>query len=273
MRFEHNDLLSEASLTPRASVAYKLGKKAQFSAAYGEFRQAPAQSVLKFHPSIESERATHYLLNYQYSHDKQTFRVEAYEKAYDDLLRYDSPTDGNFTNDGYGYARGLDIFWRDGKTLKNLEYWVSYSFIDTERKYRDFREKATPGFVADHNLSVVTKYWINSLRSQLGVTYSFASGRPFDNPNKDGFMESRTPAFNNVSLGWAYLLDAQKILYFSASNVFNTANVFGYDYAQTAGDDGRFERQSITPTADRFFFIGFFWTISDDKKTNQLNQL
>ena len=277
LRLDHNTLLDETVVSPRLSMAYKLNKKAQFSAAYGAFRQAPGTVYLKFDPyDFTSERASHYLVNYQYSHDRQTLRLEAYQKMYANLLRYDTPVpapESQFRQDGSGYARGLDVFWRDGKSVRNVEYWVSYSFIDTQRRYRNFPEQATPGFVADHTLSVVTKYWINSLRSQVGLTHTFASGRPYTNPNRDGFMNSRTPAFNNLSLSWAYLLDAQKILYFSASNVLNNANVFGYEYADSPDANGRFARRDIIPTADRFFFVGFFWTISSDKKANQLRNL
>jgi hypothetical protein len=70
------------------------------------------------------------------------------------------------------------MFWRDGKTIKNLEYWLSYSYIDTKRDYKNFPTTATPSFVADHSLSLVTKYFITDWRSQIGFTNSFSSGRP-----------------------------------------------------------------------------------------------
>jgi hypothetical protein len=86
-------------------------------------------------------------------------------------------------------------------------------------------------------------------------------------------MNGKTKNFNNLSFNWAYLLTQQKILYFSVSNVLGTQNVFGYDYANTPNANGIYERKEIIPTADRFFFVGFFWTISDNKKDNQLNNL
>jgi hypothetical protein len=49
--------------------------------------------------------------------------------------------------------------------------------------------------------------------------------------------------------------------------------VFGYEYANQPNSNGYYNRREIIPTADRFFFIGFFWTISDNKKDNQLNNL
>jgi membrane-bound inhibitor of C-type lysozyme len=277
-RAAHNDLLNETAFSPRVSVACKISKKGQFSLAYGDFRQAPKQDYLKFarYDHFDNEKATHYIFNYQYSNEKQTLRAEAYYKQYDNLVKYNSDMpqfDSDFSNSGSGYAKGLDIFWRDGRTVKNLEYWVSYSYIDSERNYRNFPVQATPGFVADHNLSIVTKYWISDIRSQIGFTNTFSSGRPYDNPNESGFMASRTKSYNNLSFSWAYLLGPQKILYFSMSNVLGAQNVFGYEYASTPGTDGDFQRKAITPAADRFFFVGFFWTISDDKKSNQLDNL
>jgi len=87
------------------------------------------------------------------------------------------------------------------------------------------------------------------------------------------FMNGKTKAYNNLSFNWAYLLTDQKILYFSVSNVLGAKNVYGYDYANTLNDHGTFDRKAVVPTAERFFFVGFFWTISQDKKSNQLKNL
>ncbi len=276
IRASHNQLTDEDVVSPRASVAYKISKHGQFSFAYGDFSQLPKADYLKFSDfhQFDSEKASHYILNYQYNKDKKTFRAEAYLKEYRDLVKYSGTGDDiAYSNDGEGYAKGIDIFWRDGRSVKNLEYWVSYSYIDTKRDYRDFPTSVTPSFVASHSLSVVTKYFINEWRSQVGFTNSFSSGRPFNDPNQVAFMASRTKSYNSLSFNWAYLLSAQKILYFSVSNVLGAHNVFGYEYSNTPNAVGNFDRRAITPTADRFFFVGFFWTISDDKQSNQLNNL
>lgn len=276
LRVAHNDLLNVTAVSPRASIAYKVSKASQFSLAYGEFEQAPRQDYLKYNTNFINEKASHYILNYQYNSNKRTFRSEIYFKDYTNLVKYDTAGafyNSNYSNDGYGYAKGLDIFWRDGKTIKNLEYWISYSYIDTQRDYKNYESKVTPSFVANHNLSVVTKYWINEWKSQIGFAHSFNSGRPYDNPNEVAFMNGKTKVYNNLSFNWAYLLSPQKILYFSVNNVLGTQNVFGYEYANSPDSNGIYNRREITPTADRFFFLGFFWTISENKKDNQLNNL
>ncbi len=275
VRASDNDFLKESNISPRASLAYKTGKNSQFSVAYGDFVQAPRQEYLKYSNQFETEKTAHYILNYQYNKSGQTFRAEAYYKKYNDLVKFDTlgaQFDSNFNNNGNGYAKGLDLFWRDNNNIKNLEYWISYSYIDTERNYRNFPKQVTPSFVADHTLSVVTKYWISDWKSQIGLTHSFGSGRPYDNPNESQFMNSKTKAYNNLSLSWAYLLSQQKILYFSISNVLGTQNIFGYEYSKTPVN-GVYNSKPIVPTADRFFFVGFFWTISNDKNDNQLKNL
>lgn len=278
VRAANNALLNETAISPRISFAYKMAKNSQFSFAYGDFTQTPNADYVKYsrYHQFESEKASHYILNYQYNKNGKTFRAETYFKDYRNLVKFDTETamfNSNYSNNGSGYAKGLDLFWRDGKTIKNLEYWISYSYIDTERDYRNFPAQVTPNFVADHTLSIVTKYWISDLKSQVGFTHSFSTGRPYHNPNETQFMNGKTKAFNNLSFNWAYLLSPQKILYFSVSNVLAIQNVFGYEYANKPNDVGLFNRKEIIPTADRFFFIGFFWTISNDKKDNQLLNL
>lgn len=276
VRAVNNDLLDETSISPRTSIAYKVSKSSQFSFAYGEFEQAPRQDYLKFNSDFSNERASHYILNYQYNEGKRTFRTEVYFKDYQDLVKYDTQTaqfDSNYNNNGFGFAKGMDVFWRDNQSVKNLEYWVSYSYIDTKRDYKNYEAEVTPSFVAKNNFSIVTKYWIDDWKSSVGLSYSFNSGRPYDDPNEMDFMNGKTKNYNNVSMSWAYLLSQQKILFISISNILGTENVFGYEYANSPDSNGVFQRKAIIPTADRFFFVGFFWTISDNKKDNQLNNL
>jgi membrane-bound inhibitor of C-type lysozyme len=276
LRASNNDYIHENTISPRASLAYKVSKNSQFAFAYGDFEQAPRQEYLKYSNQFETEKASHYILNYQYTKNSKTLRAELYYKGYTDLVKYDTERaqlNSQFSNAGSGYAKGLDVFWRDGNSIKNLEYWISYSYIDTKRDYQNYTATVTPSFVASHSLSVVTKYWISDWKSQVGFTHQFSTGRPYNNPNETAFMNGKTKNFNNLSFNWAYLLTQQKILYFSVSNVLGTQNVFGYDYANTPNANGIYERKEIIPTADRFFFVGFFWTISDNKKDNQLNNL
>ena len=276
VRGVHNSLLDYTRVSPRASFAYKTSSKSQISLAYGDFYQAPQQNVLKFNNTLDPEKSSHYIINYLYQHDRRTLRLEGYYKSYEDLVKFDSELpefNSLYSNEGDGYAAGVDLFWRDNKSIKNLEYWVSYSYLNTERNYRNFPNRATPNFAAEHNLSLVTKYWITDWKSLLSMTYNFNSGRPYNDPNQGVFQNQKTRTFNSLNFSWAYLLSQQKILYFSVSNALGFNNVFNYQYSNTPDVNGNFARRGIRPTADRFFVVGFFWTISDNKNDNQLDNL
>lgn len=276
IRTEESSLLHSNTISPRVAIAYKNAVHSQFSFAYGQFYQTPQQNYIRYSNTLDQEKATHYILNYQYLDDGKTFRAEGYYKGYKSLIKYDTDFLSNtttFNNDGKGYATGLDLFWRDNKGIKNLDYWLSYSFLDTERDYQNFSELATPSFAPKHSFSAVAKYWVEGIRSQVGLSYSYGSGRTYFNPNNDNFMKDITKPYHNLSANLAYLISPQKILYLSISNVPGFKNVNGYQYASSPNSQGVYNRRAILPANDRFFFVGFFWTISSDKKSNQLQNL
>jgi outer membrane cobalamin receptor len=276
LRADYSSIFSTMDVAPRGAIAYKSSENGQFSLAYGNFFQNPNSSILKFEQDLRAEQTSHYILNYQYVNKGKIFRAEAYRKDYDNLVKFDtdfSSFESNFNSSGVGYAQGLDLFWRDNTGIKNLDYWVSYSFLDTERDFRNFQNAAQPNFATKHNLSIVGKYWVDRWKSQLGISYVFSSGRPYTDPNTTAFLSERTKPFNNLSFNWAYLLSPQKILYFSVNNVLGFNNINGYQYANTPDINGQFDKRALKPAADQFFFVGFFWTISEDGKDNQLNNL
>ena len=276
IRAEYGELFNEFTISPRASLAYKTSEKSQVSLAYGNFFQNPNSNVLRFADNLQAQQTAHYILNYQLNSEGRIFRTELFYKDYNNLVRYDTNLisfDTQFSSDGFGFARGVDLFWRDNKSFNNLDYWISYSFLDSERLFRNFPIQARPNFANQHNLSVVGKYWIDKWKSQVGLSYSFGSGRTFTNPNEEGFLNQNTRAFNSLSLNWAYLVSPQKILYFSVNNAFGFRNVNGFQFANTRNANGVFESRALRPAADQFFFVGFFWTISENGTDNQLDNL
>ncbi|PWI30244.1 TonB-dependent receptor [Flavobacteriaceae bacterium LYZ1037] len=276
LRMEYSELFEQLTLSPRLSLAYKTSAKSQVSLAYGNFFQNPNNNILKFEQDLNAQKTAHYILNYQLNNDGQIFRAEAFYKDYKHLIKYDTEYadfNSNYNNSGSAYATGIDLFWRDSKSIKNLDYWVSYSFLDSERDYNNYPIEATPNFVNTHNLSLVTKYWIENWRSQFGMSYSFASGRTYTNPNMAGFLNQKTKSYNSLSVNWAYLISPQKILYLSVNNVLGIKNVNGYQYADTPDSNGNYASRTLRPAADQFFFVGFFWTISEKGTDNQLKNL
>ncbi|WKN41251.1 TonB-dependent receptor [Tunicatimonas pelagia] len=270
---KHTDIWNAS---PRASLAYKTGKDSQVSLSYGTFNQSSQPDYRLINADLTDERAAHYIANYQITQTGRTFRAEVYHKQYQQLTKFDPAQPGNplaYNNQGEGYARGLDIFWRDRQSVNNLDYWVSYSLLDTERNYQDFPTAAVPTFASKHNFSAVGKYFMTNWRTQLGAAYSFASGRPYFNPEQPEFHADRTKAFHSLSVNAAWLIRQHIILYAAATNVLGRDNVFGYNYASQPNESGSYHRVPVRPTAPRFFFVGLFITLSKDKMKNQLDTL
>ncbi|MDF9798763.1 hypothetical protein OKW21_004026 [Catalinimonas alkaloidigena] len=276
LRYTYSGTQDQYALSPRFSMAYKTSKDSQLSWAYGQYYQQAITQWLLQKPELEAARADHYILNYQLVRQGKTFRIEAYHKQYDQLIKFETDPSGkpvDLNNEGKGYARGLDIFWRDRKSIPNGDYWISYSLLDTERDYLNYPQAAMPGFASRHNFSAVYKHFIPEVRTQFGGSYQWASSRSYHDPNQEEFQSGRTPSYHNLSLNAAFLYKQNIIFYASMSNVLGTRNIFGYEYAEQADMSGKFAREAIVPPAPRFFFMGVFITLSKDQQANQLDQL
>ncbi|MEP2936685.1 MAG: TonB-dependent receptor [Gilvibacter sp.] len=271
LRSEYSSGLNTTKLLPRASFAVRINRPSQLSFAYGIFSQVPEYQYVKFTDQLDTELAAHYILNYQYKKDNRVFRVEGFYKDYSDLIRFDiqnDPSPANYSNTGTGFARGFDVFYRDGQSIKHGDFWVSYSFLDTEKLYQDFPVAATPRFFSKHNLSVVYKQWIPSIKSHVGFSYTYASGRPFVDPNKPDrlYLSDLTKSFNDLSLNYSYDLSRfTKIpvtLYASVTNVLGNDNIFGYRSAFN-NTNNNFDLIPVRQQADRFYLLALFISLDN----------
>ena len=257
LRAEYSSLLKKAETMPRLSAAVKTSKKSQLSMAFGTFRQNPGDDYLKFQDALIPEKAAHSILTYQFKNDTKTLRIEAYYKKYADLVKFIDEYSfeaGNYSNAGSGYSRGFDVFWRNQKTFGKSDYWISYSWNDSKRNYRNFPGEVTPPYVSAHNLSLVYKKFFPKLNSFVSGNYSFASGRPYFNPNNSDFLSDFTKCYNDVSIGFThilYLFNKQTVLHAIVNNILGFENIFGYNYSETPNSNGVFEASPITPPNKR----------------------
>ncbi len=275
-RYEYLTDKKQHFIDPRVSLAYKTGEHEQVSVAFGTFHQTPYQEYYRVNPRLDQEKASHIILNFQHSVNNKTFRVEAYRKVYDNLVKISKGPEyesSSYSNNGSGYANGIEFFWRDASSVENLDYWLSYSFIDSEKNYLSHPYRATPSTISKHTFSLVLKYFITKLRSQLGVTFSASSGRPYDNPDKEGFNESMTKPYVDLGVNWSFLLKPNIIIHGSVSNVTGSRQVFGYNFSNVVDPSGNHNYVVVEPPAKRFFFLGCFISLSKDKQANILNNL
>ena len=279
LRAEYTSVISRFNIAPRLSLAQKTGQYSQVSLAAGRFYQTPEKEYLYLNKNLDYEFADHLILNYQRIKNDRTFRIEAFTKNYGQLILENTkvfdptpfrfPT-GQLNNSGKGYANGFDVFFRDKKTIKNADVWLTYSFLDTERKFRNYTTQATPMFASKHNFSAVYKQFFPKIGLNLGATYTYTAGRPVYEYASDFQNPEMTTSFQNVSLITSYIKQINNhfvVFYVSLDNVLGRKNFFGYRYSQ----DGK-QRFPVVPVTYRTLFFGVSWSIGKlDRKPKEAN--
>ncbi len=273
-RLEHSSLINKTNIAPRISLAYKVAKNAQVSAAYGIFYQKPENQQLIYTTNLAYTKATHYIINYQKTANDRIFRVEVFYKKYEDLIK----TYPLYNNNGTGFAKGIEFFWRDKKTIKDFDYWISYSYLDTKRDYLNYPFELQPNFAAKHTASIVTKRFVTKWKTGFNFTYSYATGRPYYNliQSTDKYLiadEGKTKDFHNMGFSVNYLPNLGKqnaktfiVLFASVTNVLGANQVYGYNYSYNG-----LNKEPIEPPAKRFYFIGCFLSWGIDRSQDAIN--
>jgi hypothetical protein len=283
VRTEHSELLDKWNVAPRASLAYQLTKNSSAGFAYGIFYQNPERKYLPTSSLLNFSKATHYILQYQVLTGLQTLRMELFYKNYDDLYKTGYTVTGReaaVANTGSGYAKGFEVFWRDKKTIKNVDYWISYSYLDTKRDFLNFPSLIQPSFAAKHTAAFVFKKFILPWKTQFNLSYNFATGRPYyriayDNgQNKNVFTDmGKTINYNSCSFSVNYLPTIGRkdtknfaVWVLGINNVFGQNQVYTYNYS----NDGS-RKEAVTPPSKRFVFIGCFLSFGTDRTQDAIN--
>jgi vitamin B12 transporter len=280
-RAEHSALLNKINVAPRASIAYVLKDKSQLSLAYGIFYQNPERRYLPTPSNINFMQSQQYILQYLKTAKGRVFRTEVFYKNYTNLIKTANNSFGQtkaINNDGFGAAKGVELFYRDKTTIKGLDYWISYSFLDTKRNFLNYPIAVQPTFAARHNGSLVVKKFYNSILTGFNISYTYSEGRPYFNPNQPAskFLNDKTKDFHTVSFSCNYLpklkiKDAFGVIVLSVNNVFGFDQVYGYNYSNVPVN-GAYARSAVTPPSKRFYFIGFFLNFGVDNRDDIINK-
>ena len=277
-RAEYSSLLKDFTLAPRVSLAYRFDDGGQVSLAYGMFYQKPSNYFLVQNPDLNNMRADHYILNYQKKISNRIFRIEGYYKKYHNLVTVDPLP----SNKGTGYAKGIELFFRDKRTFKNLDYWVSYTYLDTKRQYMNYPTELEPSYTTPHTLAIALKQFFPALGLSANVSYSLATGRPYYDLKQGSEgktiiqAQGTTQANNAVNVHLAYLFTMfpkSKNRDFSGvaigvNNLFGSKQVFGYNFSYNGAN-----KVAITLPAPRYYYVGFFITLGIDRRDDLMDQV
>jgi hypothetical protein len=237
-------------------MAYKYSRSSQISLSYGVFSQLPDTKDMLFNPGgLSFEKASHYLLNYQYQQNDRTFRAELFIKNYGSLVSEYFPQ--SIVGNHAGYARGFELFYRDRTTVSNLDWWISYSYCISKRKSIIRDRLITPDYVSDHSLSVVCKYWFARPGILASTSISYSSPRNFQYEDDYGHAKRLPiPARQGIDLS----LSRPSVIFHKPALIFlSWQNLTGYDkllgYIRVPTLDKPF---SVYRTEKRSLFIGIF---------------
>ncbi len=280
LRAEHSKTLNDWNIAPRLAIAYRLSKNWTTSLAYGIFYQNPENKFYGDY-NLNYQKAEHYILQVQKNAEGRSFRLEAFYKKYDDLIKtkLENYRPVAFSNTGNGFAQGLELFWRDKKSIKNIDYWISYSYLDSERDFQNYDRSLFPSFAAKHTLSLVAKKFVTSWKTGFNMSYNYASGRPYYHfqSNAEGLYQlvnqGKLKDLNTLSFSVNYLPNLGKkdaksfaVLVLSINNILGTKNIYGYNFSS----DG-LRSKPILPSADTFVFIGAFISFGIDRTQDAIN--
>ena len=279
-RAENSSSINRWNFSPRFAMAYRISKDWTSSLAYGTFFQNPESRFFTENYQPNYQRADHYIFQVQRAADGRSLRLETYYKKYQDLIKtttdFYRPIAVN--NNGSGYAKGVELFWRDKKSLKNIDYWVSYSYLDSKRDYLNYTESLFPNFAAKHTLSVVAKKFVTNWKTGFNISYNYNSGRPYYNfVTENGNIVLKNQGFvkdyQAVNFSLNYLPNLGKkdaraftILVLSINNVLGTKNEFGYNFSSNG-----LKSRAIVPPTNTFVFIGAFISFGTDRTQEAIN--
>ncbi|MCY0976070.1 TonB-dependent receptor [Chryseobacterium wangxinyae] len=291
VRAENSSYLNKTNIAPRFALAYRLAKDWTTSFAYGLFFQSPESKYINSSAKLDFQQSQHFIFQVQRSTEGRSLRFEAFYKKYDELIKtqnivpnadQNQQVQAAFNNNGYGFAKGLEVFWRDKKTFENIDYWISYSFLDSKRDFLNYPFSLKPNFASEHTISAVAKRFIPKWKTGINLSYTYAKGRPYydiitKEINDENVNYPRTQGklkdYNALNLSFNYLPNLGKkdakaftIFVISISNVLGNKNVYGYNFSQNGT-----RSSAVVPPVNTFVFVGMFISFGVDRTQDAIN--
>jgi len=288
-RTEHSSYLDKWNFSPRAALAYRISKEWTTSLAYGMFYQNPESKYL-ISNNFDFQRADHYIFQVQKNSEGRNLRFEAFYKNYDRLIKTSSIANESSTspsnqytqfadnNGGGGFAKGIELFWRDKKTFKNIDYWLTYSYLDSKRDFLNYPFSLAPNFASKHTLNAVAKKFVMDWKTGFNLSYTYAKGRPYyDIISDDGKNilrnQGKLKDFSGLNFSVNYVPSVGKkdsksftVFVLSINNILGNKNVYSYNYSA----DGN-TRSAVRPPVNTFVFVGVFVSFGVDKTDDAIN--
>ncbi|MFA5805838.1 MAG: TonB-dependent receptor [Melioribacteraceae bacterium] len=247
IRYDYVDKSKEGNIAPRINVAYSWNEHMSLSFDYGWFYQSPYPYEFSLNPNLKSKKAESIGLGIRHQlSDKFILSLQAYNKKLSGLTTFNNLS-GQFSNDGFGFARGLE-FYLQLKPSNGFFGWLSYSYSVAKRKEYTHKEEHYFNLDRTHLISVVGNYNFSETW-QVGLKYRFGTGTPYTPPVGSIFdpqqnryspvvgeqNSARFQAYQRLDMRITKKIPIWNTsinVYFELLNVFNNVNVVHYLYSE-----------------------------------------
>ena len=249
LAFQRNNYLNKQFVEPRFAAEYTLNEDTVLSAGVGQYQQAPdlEESNDAFgNRNLDYANALHAQVGVQrFISDGWEVKSELFYKSLDNLVTSDPVT--RYSNDGEGYAYGLDTLIRKDLTNK-ISGWAAVSLSKTRRKDKGTGESFVFDYDQPVNVSLVGNYKFNKKWS-IGTKLWAHSGAPvtpvvgavedaerpgFNRPVYGKLNSDRFPTYHRVDLRIDRTFKRKKDntmgAYFELFNILGTKNAAEYNY-------------------------------------------
>ncbi|WCO02621.1 TonB-dependent receptor domain-containing protein [Psychroserpens ponticola] len=193
-------------------------------------------------PIINSKQVS---LGFIFTNNGWTFDIDNYYKTLDNIMALSfgflNPENSQF-NLGEQTIYGIDLFLR--KRFNGFNSWVSYSFNNSESKYRNLNNDKAFESRSNviHSVSTSLSYKISKLQIALG--WRWQTGKPFTGSHlgtnglefNQGINTKRLPDYHRLDFSSTYAFnfsEASKLkgkVGFSIRNVYNRNNLISKEY-------------------------------------------
>lgn len=270
LREEYSAYYKDWMFMPRGVLSYTINKANSITLGIGMYNQTENTFMNYGVIPHGKSKSIQYNLTYQLNtSNERLLRIQAFMKKYNELTKLKGDLKGNAVqSNGRGYANGIDLFWKDTESVSNLEYTVSYSFLDSRRDYLYGNHYALPVFAAKHNASCVVKYYLPKISSQFAVSFAYRSKMPYliEETNTVKYI----PDVFSSDISYNYLFNVKKIrgvLSLSVPSIFNNNSTLGYRLNSQGG------LENITYPIKQTFFVSLFINLGVDRRSEIINSL
>ena len=181
LRFDYTGFTEQGNISPRLNASYQFTDKQSLSLATGLYYQDPFnyQITEAGKGNLKSEQSIHYILGYKhYLTPDLKVTLEGYYKDLDNLIV--RPFNGNslLTNDGEGYAYGVDASLVK-RLSKNFHGQISYSYMQSKRDDGNGEGEYDFIFSQPHIFTLLGSYKLKKIWIFSGK-FRYSTGRPQD---------------------------------------------------------------------------------------------